>query len=131
PAAWPRGAHTIFGHVLSGADVLSVMTRVVPQQPGAIAYPDETLADLAAQGVELPGEDDQTVGEAIEAALGTAPVSGQSFTVAGHRGVLGAVGGQPAYGFFPQPDLIESVVVGARPAARSEEHTSELQSREK
>jgi len=114
---WLDGAHTIFGHVLSGADVLDAITRVDPQQPSAIAYPDDTLADLAAQGVDLPGEDDQTVGEAIEAALGTAPVSGQSFTVAGHRGVLGAVGGQPAYGFFPQPDLIESVVVGARPAA--------------
>src|SRR5690606_18739927 len=112
---WLNGAHTIFGEVLSGDAVLDEITRVDPQQPSAIALTTDTLDDLAAKGVELAGEGDQTVASAIEEALGTAPVAGQSFTVAGYRGVLGAVGGQPAYGFFLEPDEIESVVVGVRP----------------
>ncbi len=115
---WLDGAHTIFGHVLAGDEVLDAITRVDPQRPDAIAYPDDTLASLAEQGVELPGADDETVGAAVQEALGTEPVAGQSFTIAGYRGVLGAVGGTPAYGFYPQPDMIEEVVVGARPAAQ-------------
>ncbi|HZW26968.1 MAG TPA: peptidylprolyl isomerase [Trueperaceae bacterium] len=115
---WLDGAHTIFGRVLAGDEVLDAITRVDPQQPSAIAFPDDPLSSLAEQGVDLPGEQDRTVGEAIEEALGTAPVAGQSFTIAGLRGVLGAVGGRPAYGFFAQPDVIEEVVVGATPAAQ-------------
>ncbi|HEX7001368.1 MAG TPA: peptidylprolyl isomerase [Trueperaceae bacterium] len=113
---WLNGAHTIFGEVLAGDAVLDEITRVDPQQPSAVAMTTDTLDELAAKGVELPGAGDQTVASAIEEALGTAPVAGQSFTVAGYRGVLGAVGGEPAYGFFLEPDEIESVVVGVRPA---------------
>lgn len=112
---WLNGAHTIFGEILEGDAVLDEITRVDPQQPSAIAMTTETLDELRAKGVDLPGDGDQTVESAIEELLGTAPVAGQSFTVAGYRGVLGAVGGEPAYGFFLEPDEIESVIVGARP----------------
>ncbi len=115
---WLNGAHTIFGEVLEGDAVLDEITRVDPQQPSAVALTTDTLEDLAAKGVELPGDDGQSVESAIEELLGTAPVAGQSFTVAGYRGVLGAAGGQPAYGFFLEPDEIESVIVGVRPAGQ-------------
>ena len=113
---WLDGAHTIFGHVLAGDEVLDAITRIDPQRPDAIAYPDDTLEGLAEKGIELPGDAGQTVGDAVEEALGTEPVAGQSFSIAGYRGVLGAVGERPAYGFYPQPDMIEEVVVGAKPA---------------
>jgi cyclophilin family peptidyl-prolyl cis-trans isomerase len=115
---WLNGAHTIFGHVLEGDDVLDLITRIDPQQPSAIAFPDDPVSRLAEQGVNLPGDQARTVGDAVRDALGTSPVSGQSFTVAGYRGVLGAVGGREAYGFYVQPDVIEEVIVGARPAAQ-------------
>jgi len=115
---WLDGAHTIFGRVLEGDEVLDAITRINPERPNAIAYPEDTLASLAQQGVELPGDADATVASAVEEALGIAPVAGQSFTVAGYRGVLGLLGGQPAYGFYFEPDTIEEVVVGVRPAAR-------------
>lgn len=111
---WLDGAHTIFGEVISGEGLLDEITRVDPQQPSAVALTSDSLEDLAANGVELPGDDDQTVEDAIVEALGTAPVAGQSFTVAGYRAVLGSSGGQPAYGFFLEPDEIESVIIGAK-----------------
>ena len=108
----------VFGHVLEGDDVLDLITRIDPQQPSAIAFPDDPVSRLAEQGVNLPGDQARTVGDAVRDALGTSPVSGQSFTVAGYRGVLGTVGGREAYGFYVQPDVIEEVIVGARPAAQ-------------
>src|SRR5690606_32243508 len=114
---WLDGAHTIFGELLEGDALLDEITRVDPQQPSAVAMTAETLDELRAKGVDLPGEGDQPVESAIEELLGTAPVAGQSFTVAGYRGVLGAVGGEPAYGFFLEPDEIQSVLVGVRPDA--------------
>ncbi|HZX00540.1 MAG TPA: peptidylprolyl isomerase [Trueperaceae bacterium] len=114
---WLNGAHTIFGEILQGEAVLDEITRVDPQQPSAVAMTTETLDELRAKGVDLQGEGDQTVESAIEELLGTAPVAGQSFTVAGYRGVLGAAGGEPAYGFFLEPDEIQSVIVGVRPDA--------------
>ena len=113
--AWLTGAHTIFGEVMSGSEVLDVLTRIDPSNPSAIVAPTDTVADLAAEGIALPGADDATIEEALESILGTSPVLGQSFTAAGYRGVMGQMGNEPAYGFFPQPDTILDVVIGARP----------------
>ena len=113
---WLTGAHTIFGEVMSGIEVLDMLTRIDPSSPSAIVAPTDTVADLAAKGIELPGADDMSVEDALESVLGTSPVMGQSFTAAGYRGVMGQMGSDPAYGFFPQPDTILDVVIGARPA---------------
>jgi peptidylprolyl isomerase len=113
--AWLTGAHTIFGEVMSGSEVLDTLTRIDPASPSAIVAPTDTVADLAAKGIDLPADDDATIDEALESILGTSPVMGQSFTAAGYRGVMGQMGAEPAYGFFPQPDTILDVVIGARP----------------
>ncbi len=112
---WLNGAHTIFGSQLSGSEVLPMITRVDPQNPSAAVPFDASLADLREQGVDLPGSPGTTVSEAVEDALGTLPVAGQSFTVAGYRGVVGQLGGTPAFGFFANPDTIESVIIASRP----------------
>jgi cyclophilin family peptidyl-prolyl cis-trans isomerase len=114
---WLTGAHTIFGEVLSGVELLDMITRVDPSSPSAIVLLTDTVADLAAKGIDLPADADMTVEAALESILGTSPVSGQSFTAAGYRGVMGQMGADPAYGFFPQPDTILDVVVGARPTS--------------
>jgi len=112
---WLDGNHTIFGHVTAGDDVLDAITRVDPGTPSAIAFFSDTLGSLADQGVKLPGAADETVSDAIEALLGTLPLAGQSFNVAGYVGAVGQAGGQPAFGFFPVPDQLETVVIAARP----------------
>ena len=117
PTPWLNGAHTIFGHVIQGEELLSQIARVDPANPSAVVTPDETLAALAERGIELPGEPDQTVESAIAELVGTTPVAGQSFTVAGYRGVLGQLGQNPAYGFFNQPDTLLNVVIGKRPSS--------------
>ncbi len=112
---WLDSNHTIFGHLTAGDDVLDAITRVDPGTPSAIAMFDDTLGSLEDQGVKLPGEADETVSEAVEALLGTLPVAGQSFNVAGYVAAVGQAGGQPAFGFFPTPDQLETVVIVARP----------------
>lgn len=112
---WLNGAHTIFGHVIDGLDVLPAINRVDPTQPSAAGFYTDTVGALAEQGVELPLAADVTLEDAIEELLGALPSMGQSFTVAGYRGVAGMLGTEPAFGFYLNPDVIESVVVGARP----------------
>src|SRR5690606_29124373 len=114
---WLDGGHTIFGHVLEGEELLAEIARVDPANPSAVVTPDETLDALAEQGIDLPGDGDQSVESAIDELVGTAPVAGQSFTVAGYRGVLGQMGENPAYGFFNQPDTLRDVVIGQRPSS--------------
>lgn len=114
PTAWLDGAHTIFGHVIEGLDVLPDITRVDPTQPSAIVHYSGTVGDLAAQGVELPVAADTNVAEAIEDLLGALPGTGQSFSVAGYRGVAGMLGTEPAFGFYLNPDEIEAVIIAAR-----------------
>lgn len=113
--AWLNGNHTIFGHLLEGEDLLPSIRRVDPQSPSAVVYLDSPLSELTAQGVSLPGNASDTVASVVEKELGTMPVMGQSFTVAGYRGAMGQVGGTPAFGFFAQPDTIERVIIATRP----------------
>jgi cyclophilin family peptidyl-prolyl cis-trans isomerase len=115
PTPWLDGNHTIFGRVTEGEEVLDAITRVDPQTPSAVAAFDDTVAALAEQGVMLPGDPSRTVADAIEEMLGTVPLAGQSFTVAGYRGAVGQLGGEPAFGFFPHPDVLESVVIATAP----------------
>lgn len=112
---WLDGAHTVFGEVVQGETVLDDLQRVNPQQPSAIVEADDTLADLAAQGVTLAGETETTITEYLEETLGALPNTGQSFEVDGFSGVSGRINQTSAYGFYPEPDLIERVYVLAAP----------------
>ena len=113
--AWLDGSYNIFGRMIAGDDALSAVTLIDPNTPSAVARMDDTLASLAEQGVTLPGDPEQTVSDALEAALGTLPVAGQSVTVAGMRLAVGTSSGAPAVGFFPHPDTLESVLIASRP----------------
>ncbi|MFA5552055.1 MAG: peptidylprolyl isomerase [Trueperaceae bacterium] len=111
---WLDGAHTIFGHVIDGLEVLPEITRVDPSQPSAIVLYTGTVGELAEQGVVLPADEDMTLADALEELLGALPGTGQSFSVAGNRGVAGMLGTDPAFGFYLTPDQIETVVIAAR-----------------
>lgn len=113
--AWLDGSYNIFGRLIDGDDVLSAITLIDPNTPSAVARMDDTVASLAEQGVTLPGEPEESVSDALEAALGTLPVPGQSVTVAGMRLAVGSANGEPAVGFFPHPDTLESVLIASRP----------------
>jgi len=115
PTPWLDGNHTIFGHVTAGDAVLDAITRVDPGTPSVIAFFDEPAGDLAAQGIDLQAAEGETVGEAVEALLGTMPVAGQSFNLAGFVVAVGQAGGQPAFGFFSTPDQLDTVVIAVRP----------------
>ncbi|MDF1523171.1 MAG: peptidylprolyl isomerase [Trueperaceae bacterium] len=109
---WLDGAHTVFGRVVDGLDVLDAMTRVDPQQPSVVALLSDPVADVRAQGIDLAG--DGTVEAALTEALGAAPVPGPGFEIAGARVAIGSVDGAPAAGFFPFPDRMERVTIVAR-----------------
>jgi cyclophilin family peptidyl-prolyl cis-trans isomerase len=110
---WLDGAHTVFGRVTEGLDVLDEITRVDPQQPSVVALLSDPVEEVRAQGIDLEGEG--TLEEALTATLGAPPVPGPSVEVAGARVAIGSVEGQPAAGFFPFPDRMERVTIVARP----------------
>ncbi len=114
---WLDGHYNIFGQVIAGGAVLDKLQRIDPQNPEAVVAMDDTLGLLASKGVTLAGGRSTTVGAALAKALGAPPVAGQSFTIDGYRGVVGAASGKPAVAFYPQPDTLERVVVGTRPAS--------------
>ena len=117
PTPWLDGHYSIFGQVVAGGDVLAKLQRIDPQHPLAVVGLDDTLGLLASKGVELSGPQSRTVGDALTRALGVAPVSGQSSTVNGYRAVVGTANGRPAVAFFPQPDMLERVVIAVKPAS--------------
>jgi cyclophilin family peptidyl-prolyl cis-trans isomerase len=114
-APWLDGGYNIFGQVSEGEDVLDSITRIDPQTPSAIVSPGDTLGALAEQGIALAGEADQTLEAYLEASLGAPPVAGQTFSLDGYSGVLGRMGGEPALGFWPRPDVLGRVHIVARP----------------
>jgi cyclophilin family peptidyl-prolyl cis-trans isomerase len=114
PTPWLDGAHTVFGRVLDGIEVLDDIRRVDPQTPSAALPLEADVATLREAGVDLPGEG--TVGEVLERELGAPPIPGQSFELAGYRGVVGTLAGEPAAGFFAFPDRMERVTILVRPA---------------
>lgn len=111
---WLDDAHSVFGRVTQGLDLLDDIVRIDPSGgPVAYALLSAPVSELRAQGVDLEGEG--SVEEALTAALGAPPVSGPNMEVAGWRVVIGTVAGQPAAGFFPFPDVMERVTIISRP----------------
>jgi cyclophilin family peptidyl-prolyl cis-trans isomerase len=110
---WLDGAHTVFGRVTEGLEVLDAITRVDPQQPSIVALLADPASSVRDQGLELDG--DGTVEDALREALGVTPVPGPGYEVAGARVIIGSVNGEAAAGFFPSPDRMERVTIVARP----------------
>ncbi|MFN2322737.1 MAG: peptidylprolyl isomerase [Trueperaceae bacterium] len=111
---WLDGAHTVFGRVIDGLQVIDAIRRVEPnQQPSAVALLSAPASEVRDQGIDLAG--DGTVEEALTAALGAPPVAGPEYEVAGARVAIGSIGNDPAAGFFPFPDRMERVTIVARP----------------
>lgn len=109
------GRHTVFGTVLEGDEVLDELTRIDPSSPSAIVEADATLAELADMGVSLEGETSTSVSAYLEDKLGALPAVGQTFDVDGYKGVAGRQGETPAFGFFPDPDVMERVYIIEQP----------------
>jgi peptidylprolyl isomerase len=109
PTPWLDNAHTIFGRVIDGAEVLDQITRVDPTQPSAVAFLDDLAQVARDQGINLVG--DGTVLEALRTILGVQPEAGGRYDIAGASVVIGAMSGQPAAGFFPFPDRMTKVII--------------------
>ena len=116
---WLDGAHTIFGEVIEGAEVLDDLTRVDPSQeaPGLVVPPSDPLSVVQEQGIALSGDPDTTVEAYLTAELGEFPPMGQRFNVEGVTGLIGqGEGGAPLVGFYTPPDVIASLTIIARDA---------------
>ncbi len=109
------GGYNVFGEVVEGDAVLDAITRIDPQTPSAVVAPSDTLGTLAEQGITLAGDASATVEAYISDTLGATPTLGQTFSVDGYTAVAGRRGDDDAYGFFPQPDVMEHVYVIQRP----------------
>ncbi|CAN5894469.1 hypothetical protein BH24DEI2_BH24DEI2_10770 [soil metagenome] len=109
------GGYNVFGEVVEGDAVLDDITRIDPQTPSAVVAPEDTLQALTEKGITLAGDAATTVEAYVTDTLGAKPAVGQTFTVDGYTAVAGQRGNVDAYGFFPQPDVIEHVYVVQKP----------------
>ena len=118
---WLDGAHTIFGEVTGGMEVLDELERIDPSQsqatPDLVVNPSDPLS--AAQGAALTGDPETTVEAYLTEKLGAFPQPGEPFEVDGVSGVVGqGQDGAPLVGFFTdaaetqaEPDVIESLTI--------------------
>lgn len=111
---WLDGAHTIFGEVTEGADVLSELQRIDPSQeaPSLAFLPSDPLSVVQEGGVALTGGGDETLEQYLTQKLGATPLRGERFDVDGYTGLIGqGDDGKPLVGFYPKPDVIESLTI--------------------
>ena len=116
---WLDGAHTIFGEVTSGVEVLDDLERIDPsgsqEAPNLVVEPSDPLSVVQAQGVATDGDPKTTVEAYLTETLGAFPKIGERFEVAGIVGLVGqADGGAPLVGFYTtqgEPDVIESLTI--------------------
>ena len=109
------GGYNIFGQVVEGDAVLDDITRIDPQTPSAVVAPGDTLETLSEQGITLAGDASQTVEAYLADKLGAETTLGQTFDIDGYKAVAGRRGNDDAYGFFPQPDVMEHVYIIQKP----------------
>ena len=110
------GEYTVFGDITEGINVLGDIQRINPQNPEVVVPLGTTLADLSAQGINIPGTPDMSAEAALTETLGAMPATGQTFQIAGYTGVIGRSGQDTVIGFFPKPDVMERVTIIQRPA---------------
>ncbi len=104
--------HSVFGKVIDGLEVLDQITRIDPGQPSVVVPLSDSLADAAAQGIELAGNEDTVLQAYLEAELGELPGRGRTFSIDDHNAMLGTTReGELVAGFWPVPDFMEQVVV--------------------
>ncbi len=114
-----NGEYTVFGDVIEGVGVLDNIQRINPQNPEVVVPLTTSLEDLSAQGINLPGSSDMSAEAAITETLGATPAFGQTFQIAGYTGVIGRSGQDTVIGFFPKPDVMETVTIIQRPAGNN------------
>jgi cyclophilin family peptidyl-prolyl cis-trans isomerase len=129
-----NGAHTIFGELLEGDDVLSNIKLIEPgqggSQPSVIAMMTDTLETLAGQGITLAGEPTATLETYLSETLGSLPEIGSEFEIDGVRAMSGRMGETPAVGFYTEadtsnePDVMEAVYIIERPKETTEDTDS-------
>jgi cyclophilin family peptidyl-prolyl cis-trans isomerase len=117
PAPWLDGAHTVFGGVVEGLEVLDALERIDPGQPSAFTTLDDTLENLSAQGIELSGSPETTLEAYISEALGAVPGIGESFSLDGYSAATGQnrETNETVVGFWPQADVIDRLFIIQRP----------------
>ncbi len=108
---WLDGAHTVFGEVIEGTEVLDVINRIDPGQPSAILLLTDTLAEAAEQGIILTGEPDSTIEAYLLETLSVLPDIGESFNIEGYDAVSGRIDQALAIGIFAAPDVMEAVYI--------------------
>ncbi|MEX2501260.1 MAG: peptidylprolyl isomerase [Trueperaceae bacterium] len=128
---WLDGAHTIFGEIVDGLEVLDAIERVDPQNPSVVALLSDPPSVLQDQGVDLDAYGGQAADDVTDEArpatveawlarqLDELPDLGATFRLNGRRGVIGSVDGATAVGLFGVPDRIDRVTVLVRDPDRA------------
>jgi cyclophilin family peptidyl-prolyl cis-trans isomerase len=113
---WLDGAHTVFGEVIEGLDVLDELQRIDPQQPEAFLPLTGTLDELNEQGITLEGAQEASLEGYLTERLGAVPSIGESFALDGYNATVGQnrATGETVVGFWPQPDRIERLYIVER-----------------
>ena len=116
-APWLDGGYSIFGELMSGEQVLGKLERIDPSSadPTHIFSPRDSLQKVRQAGVALPQGAKGTLGAYLEQQLGTMPQPGERFEVGGYTGVVGQQGKETLVGFYPKPDVLESVTIIEKP----------------
>ena len=114
-AQWLDGNYNIFGRVVGG-DGVSTSSRASTRRTRRPWRGSTTPSPTSRSSASSPRPTGPDRGRRSRRRPRHRGVAGQSLTIAGFRGVVGAVGGAPAVGFFPQPDTLDRVVIATRPA---------------
>ena len=115
---WLDDRHSVFGEIISGSEVLEQLTRIDPSNnvPGVIVNLDAPLSELKAKGVEVEGNDSQTVEAYLIESQGSLPEMGTGFKLNDLDAVIGRVGETPALGvYLSSPDQMTRVTIIERP----------------
>ncbi len=108
------GRHSVFGKAIDGLNVLDDLNRVAPGQAATVtttAYLDESLRSLKEKGIDLAGNDDQTLESYILETNAKVPEIGNKFEIDGIKCISGRIGTVPAIGFYGGPDRIEKIYI--------------------
>lgn len=110
---WLDGQYSVFGAVTDGLDVLDKLQRTNPDAPLAIAPLDSSLGLLETQGINLSGNDAETLSAYITRLIRSIPEPNQRFKLDSYDVVImiDPQSGNPLAVFYPKSDTIEHVYI--------------------